>query len=173
MKEYFFKTIFILLGLFSVACTKDPSQKGIEVFPDMVHSVAFEAYGHQMQEAPKGSISLKYKPFHFGETPAEAERAGKELINPIEKNAASVARGKVLYTNTCQVCHGDTGKGDGPLIPKFPNPPSFTSQSIKKYADGRIYHVIVKGFGMMPGHAAQLNDDDRWNVVNYIRELQK
>lgn len=173
MKGYLLKIIFITIGLFSISCTKNPSEKGIEIFPDMVHSVAYEAYAHQMLEAPKGSISLNYKPFHFGNSPAEAERAGKELINPIEKTPASIARGRVLYTNTCQVCHGDTGKGDGPLIPKFPNPPSFTSQAIKKYADGRIYHVIVKGFGMMPSHAAQLNDEDRWNVVNFIRELQK
>lgn len=175
---------FILMLVFVlgvISCSKNSQEKGIEVFPDMVHSVAYEAYsenpltptGGTMMYAPKGSISRGYKPFHYGAGAPEAIRAGKELVNSQEKTPASITRGKFLYENTCLVCHGDTGKGDGPLIPKMPNPPSFTSKALMDYTDGRIYHVIVMGFGDMPSHAQQLNNEDRWNVVNYVRELQK
>jgi mono/diheme cytochrome c family protein len=177
----FKKISLFIVSVLVFSCSQDPNEKGIEVFPDMVYPVAYQAFsensltpnGETMLKAPKGSISRGYVPFHYGEGEAEAERAGVELKNPIASDAKSIERGKFLYTNTCQVCHGDTGKGDGPIIPKFPNPPSFTSRALADYPDGRMYHIITMGFGDMPSHSAQLNDTDRWHVVNYIRELQK
>lgn len=182
MKKIKISSISIFFSLLvTISCSRKPTEPGVEILPDMVHSVAYEAFteskltpnGSSMLEAPQGSISRGYKPFRYGKTVDEAIRAGRELKNPIPLNDKSIERGRTVYINSCQVCHGDTGKGDGPIIPKFPNPPSFTTEAIKNYPDGRIYHVIVAGFGDMPGHHAQLNEEDRWDVVNFIRKLQQ
>ena len=178
MKKNIFLT-FCFLQFFG--CSRDPQQPASEYMSDMVHSPAVEAFtessltknGSAMLLAPKGSIPRGYKPFLYGNTVLEAERAGRELINPQENNPKNLARGKQLFTNTCFVCHGEKGKGDGPLIPKFPNPPSYSSKKVSQYPAGRLYHVIMYGFGNMPSHSLQLNEEDRWNVVLYVQELQK
>lgn len=172
--------VALILGTIS-GCAKDPEQTGIEIFPDMVHSQAVEAFsedeltkdGHSsMKVPPKNSIARGFIPFHYGPGEKEAIRAGKELRNPFAVTEKNLVQGKHVYDNYCLVCHGEKGKGDGPLIPKFPNPPSLTSKRIMKYEDGRFYHIIVHGAGDMPSHAAQISKKDRWFLVNYLKKLQ-
>ena len=47
-----------------------------------------------------------------------------------------------------------------------------TAARAKGYPDGRIVHVISRGQGIMPAHAAQVLPEDRWRVVLYVRALQ-
>ena len=88
-----------------------------------------------------------------------------------EEPQVSPQKGEAVYKAHCVGCHGFQGKGDGPLIPKFPNPPSLTAKSIRKYSAGRIFHTITVGFGDMPGHAGQIYEKDRWHIVNYIKKV--
>ena len=182
MESINFGTILILIPITIslIGCSREADETGIEIFPDMVHSQAYVAYsesditkdGKSMLMPPKGSIARGFIPFHYGPGDKEAIRAGRELINPFKATAKNLERGKHVYDNYCLVCHGEKGKGDGPLIPKFPNPPSLTSKRIKTYRDGRFYHIIVHGAGDMPSHAAQILKKDRWLLVNYLKKLQ-
>lgn len=179
--ELIFRVIIIGSLIIFSGCSRDKKQPGYEIFPDMVHSVAFEAFsenpltkdGKTMMLPPERSIARGYMPFSYGKGDEEAERAGRELKNPLLASDKVLARGKHGYDNYCLICHGPEGQGDGPLIPKFPNPPSLTNKGIKAYADGRLYHVITKGYGDMPSHEVQLRDKDRWAVVHYIRYIQQ
>ena len=119
-----------------------------------------------------GTIPRGFKPFHYGPDAAEAERAGRELKNPFSPTAENLARGQYIFTNYCAVCHGVSGAGDGPIIPKYPNPPSYQTEKSKALADGNMFHVITMGRNNMPSHAAQVEADDRWKVILYIRKLQ-
>jgi len=163
------------------ACSKNPNETGFEILPDMVHSVAYEAYsenpitkdGKTMILPAKGSIARGKMPFNYGVGVQEAIRAGRELNNPFVPNEVTLARGKKIYDNYCLVCHGVKGKGDGPLIPKFPNPPALTSKRLLKYPAGRIFHIVTKGSGDMPAHGAQISVTDRWYLVHYVLLMQK
>jgi len=119
-----------------------------------------------------GTIPRGYRPFHYGPAPEDAARAGKELKNPLEATEENLARGRQVFTNYCAVCHGATGAGDGPLIPKYPNPPSYNTDKSKALEDGNMFHVITMGRKDMPSHAAQVSTEDRWKVILYIRKLQ-
>jgi mono/diheme cytochrome c family protein len=162
-------------------CSKNKTELGYEYMPDMVYSQAYEAYsestitknGSSMLMAPKGSIPRGYKPFNYGSSDSERERASNELVDPNPSSPARIARGKYLYDNNCLICHGATGQGDGTLTKKYPEPPAFNGRALRDYKDGNFYYAIVKGFGDMPSHEAQLNEDDRWDVILYINELQK
>lgn len=119
-----------------------------------------------------GTIPRGFMPFHYGSTPAEATRAGEELKNPFEKTAENLARGTYVFTNNCAVCHGTGGAGDGPVIPKYPNPPAFQTDTSRALADGEMFHVITRGRNNMPAHESQVSAEDRWKVILYIRQLQ-
>ena len=128
---------------------------------------------HMTQQPPvPGTVPRGFHPFHYGPEPAEAERAGRDLKNPSQPTPENLARGQYIFTNYCAVCHGTTGGGDGPIIPKYPNPPSYQTEKSKALADGTMFHVITLGRNDMPSHAAQVSAADRWKVILYIRKLQ-
>jgi mono/diheme cytochrome c family protein len=72
------------------------------------------------------------------------------------------------------VCHGRTLTSDTPVAKLMPLPPPvLNSDKIKGWTDGQIYHVITVGQGVMGPYASHIPQKYRWQVVNYIRHLQK
>jgi mono/diheme cytochrome c family protein len=124
------------------------------------------------QPAVLGTVPRGFQPFHYGSDQAEADRAGRELTNPFPATAENLDRGQYIYSNYCAVCHGPGGAGDGPIIPKYPNPPAYQTETSKSLADGTMFHVITVGRNNMPAHAPQVSAEDRWKVILYIRKLQ-
>jgi hypothetical protein len=52
--------------------------------------------------------------------------------------------------------------------------PPLTSDKVKAFKDGRIFHIITDGQGLMGSYASQIrNESDRWAIVNYVRTLQR
>jgi hypothetical protein len=51
--------------------------------------------------------------------------------------------------------------------------PALNTDKIKGWTDGEIYHVITQGQGVMGGYKSHIPQAYRWQVVNYIRYLQK
>ncbi len=161
---------------------RDLSQPNVEYMPDMAYSVAHETFasnpifadGKTLQTPPAGTIARGQMPLRFLPTTAEAERAGRELSNPLDSTDAAVRRrGAWAFGVFCQPCHGAGGRGDGPIAQRgFPPPPSLLAQRANDMPDGRIYHIIAFGQANMPGHQAQIVPDDRWSIVGHVRELQ-
>ncbi|HYX25861.1 MAG TPA: cytochrome c [Thermoanaerobaculia bacterium] len=173
--------LLLLTALAAWATRSDPTSPGYEFIPDMAHSVPYDAYapnpvtrdGKTLQPPVAGTIAYGGPlPFHYAATAEDAVRAGRELRNPFPPSPAVLARGQTVYQTFCAVCHGERGAGDGPLIPKFPNPPSYTSARLLAMPDGQIFHVITRGSGMMPSYAGQVAPDDRWKAVAWVRALQ-
>jgi mono/diheme cytochrome c family protein len=128
--------------------------------------------GMTSQPAVANTIPRGFQSFHYGSEPAEAERAGRELKNPVQPTAENLTRGQYVYANYCAVCHGAGGAGDGPIVPKYPNPPAYQTEKSKVLPDGNMFHVITLGRNNMPSHAGQVSAEDRWKVILYIRKLQ-
>ena len=162
------------------SCRAQGEKPGFVVMPGMTSSVPYDAYdpnpvtrsGQTALLPPEGTVPTAAAAFPYAAGTAEAERAGRELVSPLEATPANLARGRQVFENVCAVCHGPGGAGDGPVIGRFPNPPSLTAAHARRYPDGRIVHVISRGQGIMPPHAAQVLLEDRWRVVLYVRELQ-
>jgi hypothetical protein len=53
-----------------------------------------------------------------------------------------------------------------------PKPANWTSDKIKKETDGELFWKVSNGRGPMPPWK-HLPEKERWQIVNYIRELQK
>jgi mono/diheme cytochrome c family protein len=167
----------VATGVTVTGCRARGEQRAREYMPDMVRGPAYKAFapnpvmrnGFTLQRPVFGTIARGQRPFHFGPGEAEAIRAGAQLENPLAATPRVLAEGKALYQTTCQICHGETGNGDGPLAGKIPPPPSYRSVRVLSFSAGRMFHVVTMGSGKMPPYASQLSRDDRWKVVTYVK----
>jgi mono/diheme cytochrome c family protein len=95
--------------------------------------------------------------------------------NPTEADEASIARGKELFAIHCQMCHGQTGEGTGPIaafLIKF-KPANLTTDVVQSKSDGSIFMTITNGLeGRMPALNENLTVSERWDVVNFVRTLK-
>lgn len=100
-----------------------------------------------------------------------AEKAKK---NPVPKSDAAVAAGKkATIDKACTACHGEGGKGDGPGAAALnPKPADWTSAKVQQESDGCLFWKISSGRGAMPPWAA-LPENERWQIIHYIRTLKK
>jgi mono/diheme cytochrome c family protein len=168
-----------LVLIAALAACQPGDQPGSEYMPDMARGPAYKAFapnqamrnGITLQRPVAGTIARGASPFHYDKGEPEAERAGRELVNPFHPTPATLEKGKALYQIYCAVCHGEQGKGDGPIASKIPPPPSYKSDRLIQFPPGRIFHVITLGSNKMPSYAVQLAPEDRWLVITYIRAV--
>lgn len=174
------------------SCTKDPNSPGVEYMPDMYRSPSYETYGENplfedglaAREPVEGTMSrgefpnednlLNALPYPYPNTPEGYESAGADLKNPFPTSDETIAEGKVIYEKMCMHCHGEEGKGNGSLIQteKFPPPPSY-SGPLRELPEGKMFHTITYGKGLMGSHASQVTKEERWKVIQYIQTLQQ
>ena len=92
--------------------------------------------------------------------------------SPVASNEQSIAAGKSIYTKTCNDCHGKKGKGDGPKSAELDKAPSdFTKADFSKQSDGSLFWKITEGKKPMPSFKKDITEEQRWQVINYIRTL--
>jgi copper transport protein len=108
----------------------------------------------------------------FSRPPQTAE-AGP--VNPIPANEDSIKQGKEIYTTLCVPCHGETGKGDGPVgLTLNPRPADLSLHAVPGvHSDGQLFEWITNGFpgSVMPAFGPALTEEQRWHLVNYVRTL--
>lgn len=95
--------------------------------------------------------------------------------NPTLADEASITRGKELFVINCQMCHGVSGQGNGPIAPFLLNfkPANLTSDVVQSKSDGSIFLTISNGLeDRMPALNENLTVSERWDVVNYVRTLK-
>src|SRR5215467_794448 len=166
----------ILVAFVLTGCGAASQRRAFEYLPDMARDPAYKAFapnpatrdGLTLQRPVAGTIPRGYQPFHYAAGEDEAARAGRELTNPYHATSQTLSEGKALFQTYCAVCHGEQGKGDGPISSKIPTPPSYVSDRLMQFPPGRIFHVITMGTGKMPSYAAQLSSDERWKIVTYV-----
>jgi mono/diheme cytochrome c family protein len=163
------------------SCDRDTELRNREYMPDMADSVPYDSFDRNpntrdhrtLIAVVPGAIARDSIPspvFSAGEK--EAVRAGTVLQNPIDPSPTVLARGEVAFSRYCSHCHGPLGLGDGLVARLFPRPPSLTAAHAQGLPDGRLFHIMTHGQGMMPAHGAQIRDTDRWMIVHHLRKLQ-
>lgn len=91
-------------------------------------------------------------------------------------------RGQKKFEIYCVQCHGWTGQGNGPTMQRAVElgeswgrlASNITAEQYlpENYPDGRMYTIISNGVRTMPAYGPQINVEDRWAVVAYVRALQ-
>lgn len=126
---------------------------------------AGETGGHDEEEEMAGE--------HAEEGHAIPEEAA-ELENPVEVTDSSTEVGAALFSANCAICHGVEGRGDGPSAETLDPPPAdLHADHVQVLTDGELFWVITHGVedtGMPPWEDV-LTDEERWQVVNFIRSV--
>jgi cytochrome c553 len=169
----------LALGL---GLNRNLGRRALEFDAGMLYPFAAQAYdpspvlrkGQVLQLPPSGTVSRHQAPaLRYGPGVEEATRAGLELMNPLQPTAANRARGQVVWTRICATCHGEGGKGDGGVIPRFPNPPNLLIPKYEPYTEGRIFHVATFGGPekIMKPLGDHLSAEDRWRAAMHLKGL--
>jgi len=171
----------VLLAVGSLGCWEQMDDG--KWFPQMKRQLAVQAFEEvdnldQLQgfTPPEGTV-----PVDWASVPELAALSMAEqdaLPNPVAPSLDSLSRGRELFERTCAACHGQGGGGNGPVAgPPFGTGPfglvlpvGGATSVAKGLSDGHIYTTISLGRGRMPSYR-RLSPEDRWNVVNYVREL--
>ena len=91
-----------------------------------------------------------------------------------EEFPGNLKNGQILYETHCANCHGEKGTGDGPDT-KFLKvlPANFHSLNSRSKTDEELLSIITYGtaFSPMHGWADRLTEEERWDILRYIRLL--
>lgn len=174
--------VLIIIVFALVSCTHDRNDPGRAYFPDMVYSNAYEAYsvnpvfkdGKTMQVPVEGSVPREMIPYPYKRGYDDQQMAARTLVNPMQPNKETLKKGKEEFDVFCAVCHGFKGKGDGHLYTAklfSAKPTDLTTSYIQDKPDGEIYHIITVGSlsGLMGAHDSQINPENRWKIVTYVK----
>jgi len=108
----------------------------------------------------------------YAQSDWKVDDAHAKLKNPVPATDASIKDGKALFMTNCKSCHGDPGKNNG--LPLVPHPTDLANPDfLSTNSDGAIFTKVTDGRIAMPTFKAVLSETQRWNVVNYIRSLDK
>lgn len=186
------KPVLVTFG-FALAlssCGAGHNDPGYEYMPNMYRSPSSETYspstvfedGMSARQPVANTIPRGFKPFEYNNTLEDFNKAGLELVNPLDSSEANLKAGKELYAQFCAHCHGKKGDGKGTIKnPIYGGVPSYQDNVLARRSggtmstltDGHIYHTIVYGLNAMGPHASQLMPEERWKIVQYVHELQK
>ncbi|MBE55274.1 MAG: hypothetical protein CL479_01670 [Acidobacteria bacterium] len=98
----------------------------------------------------------------------------KAVESPFAADDEVIAEGATLYQRNCRMCHGESGKGDGPATARIkPVPPDITTAEAQdRMSDGEMFYKITVGKRPMREFESKLSEDERWNVVHFLRTLR-
>ncbi len=188
---------FVGLIVAGSGCKRGHDDTGVEYAPQMYDAVGYEPYRQikpneinpmklNMRLPASGTVARPNYQTKFGSgdstsadlmlynIPADSIGISERVLkNPIPQSEQALADGKVLYGRYCQHCHGEGGKGDGPVAAQYKGVPNYSSDALKTLNDGHIFHVITNGKGRMWPHGSQITPDDRWKIVQYVHKLQQ
>ena len=94
------------------------------------------------------------------------------ITNPFPDEPLVLPQGEELYFLYCSDCHGETGYGDGAAGGALgEKPASFHDEAVKKQSDGALFWKLSTGRGNMPPFGEVFSEEQRWQLVAYLRKL--
>ncbi len=95
---------------------------------------------------------------------------------PSRQNTSFGSDGQHLFEVNCSMCHGELGKGDGPVLQKLINdygytpvlPPDLTSKQVEDMGGQGIEGFMRGGINIMPNFSKLLTPEEMAAISEYI-----
>jgi mono/diheme cytochrome c family protein len=155
---------------------KYKSQRENPVFPD----------GRAARLDPKGTVAVgelrEDDHFYRGKIGGVFATTFPEQIKP---SPETMARGRERFGIYCSPCHGQTGEGNGMVAKRasaladqgvqgsWVPPTDLTSEHLRFTPVGSLFDSITNGVRNMPAYGPQIQTEDRWAIIMYVRALQR
>lgn len=172
-----------------VACGASMLASSAGAFPwaiDMYRGPEVPTFAEAPREMPVGVMPIDgiHYNAHYGQPagmpdnppipPMKLEMMTVKMQNPLQPTAANLASGKERFETTCSPCHGIIGAGNGTVAHLLEHPPKNLLTGVSKnLPDGYIYGYIRNGGIWMPAYDDAMSSNERWQVVLYVRELER
>ena len=161
----------------------------LDIFREMHYSQAYRSQEPPYVMPPSGGV-VNFVPSGTNAT-LEIKETGR-----LARTKQSETAGAELYRVNCLMCHGQSGEGDGPMrevLLKYKGlPPANFVLTSAASSDQEIYNFVGLGGrtaalmaqngvpalpeiqrpGNMPIFEKLLSEEERWQLVDYIRVLQ-
>jgi mono/diheme cytochrome c family protein len=104
-----------------------------------------------------------------------APAKAKAVPNPVPATPQAIGAGMSIYMDRCQNCHGEDGNGKGQRADKLSVAPAdFTdAHAMSAQTDGELFWKISEGHKPMPAFDKKLTEEERWQLVDYIRTFSQ
>ena len=186
------KKIWIIPGcaaliVMMAGCNNTRRNPGRAYMPDMVYSRAYETYA--------STENLEKRGIYYIARPVEGTIARGDMFaytlkndsasyvlsaatkNPLSADSIDMLEAERLYLVNCGICHGPKLDGNGPLWkggdgPYPAAPKNFMGDDMKAMSEGTMFHSVTYGKGQMGSYASQLNTQQRWMVIAYVKSKQ-
>jgi len=183
--RYFFIGWLLLVGVVvSIAGFRGGMSRRtpIEVFPDMDRQpklrpqTANGFYQDGLSSQPQVPFTIA-RESAWEDTPVNTGRITGTTnfvdVNPVPVTAQLLARGEQRFNINCSPCHGMQGDGKG-ITTKYGMTiiANLHDARIVRQTDGEIFNTISNGKNQMQGYAANVDIQDRWAIISYLRALQ-
>jgi len=107
---------------------------------------------------------------------AKGNYPGTDFMPDMGPSLAYEANYHIDYENSyLKFSHRKFSAGNGVIVANgaYPAaPPAFTGDEWVQSEEGRYYHAIMHGKGVMGHYKDKLSDKERWEVIHYIRSKQ-
>lgn len=195
MKKIVIPTLILVAVMLAVSCSDVQRTPGRVYMPDMAYSRAYETYA----TTEEMKADLLKRGIHFSNIPVPGTikrgellpflltkdvapdssnyHASREVKNPL--TSMDTVEAERLYLVNCAICHGPKLDGNGPLYKggdgPFPAAPANFISGKPEYLampEGMMFYSATYGKNKMGSYASQLNTEQRWMVIAYIKSKQ-
>jgi mono/diheme cytochrome c family protein len=123
---------------------------------------------------------MHYQPsYRASEPPRLSAPASAVPMYPAAQATSFTLDGQHLFEVNCSMCHGITGKGDGPVLQKMMNiygyqpvvTPDLTSDLVQGMGAAGMEGFMRSGLVVMPNFSKLLNDEEMAAIATYVQTL--
>lgn len=172
-------TMVSLFVIVTAGCVTNRGTYPIETFTEMHYSQVYRSQEPPRLDAVSGAEVFVPIGLDVSMTVKGMDENMNDAASRYEANPSHAAE---LYRVNCSVCHGNSGSGDGPIVPFLTDPNSYYStqngvayQSPPSLLETRgrinqdsVFKIITSGINVMPNFGLLLSNEDRWDIVQYI-----
>ncbi|RAP23501.1 hypothetical protein DID73_02180 [Candidatus Marinamargulisbacteria bacterium SCGC AG-343-K17] len=153
--------LLIVLSLFLVSCRGWRSEK-----PPIHPNINFDFQPKVKAQTAPLEVPLYTMQFEYSNK--------KSRLSQFKVDEAFLKNGQKNYNIYCAACHTKTGDGTKSIISQNG---WIVSNLLEKVtaskSDNELYNIIQNGIRTMPGYRKKLDSKETWEVVLYVRALQR